>query len=296
MTKLDPRALFRELAEHLPEDLREHVLVVGSLAAARAHVVRLRSEAVNTQDADLLIHPAGDVESARRTAERLLDAGWTRVAGKCYAMPGPEPVDALRLIRLNPPRAGASFFAEFVNVPATEQARDVEMVPVKLRDGFYGLKSYRFMGLAAHFRRQSEEGLGYAAPEMMALSNLLSHRAVGTTRIESGVFAGTLRSAKDLGRVLALAHLAEGEAEQWPGRWEYAMRACFPGSWREHARRTGSGLRELLSDDDAMDEAVTTTEYGLLNQMGVDVAQLRAVGARFEVDVVREFEAAVGRA
>jgi hypothetical protein len=289
MSKLDPRRLFKQLSQQLPAELRAHVLVIGSLAAARAFVVRLGSEAVNTQDADLLIHPAGDVASARRTAERLLEAGWTRVRGTCFPMPNPEPASELRLIRLNPPEP-APFFVEFVNVPMTEQVADVEMVPVKLPDGYYGLKSYRFMGLAAQFPRQSDEGLFYAAPEMMALSNLLSHREVGSTRIASGVFQGTLRSAKDLGRVLALAHLAEADVEGWPERWLGGLRACFPRSWREHAKGVGAGLQQLLEDDDALAEAVRTTEYGLLNQMGVDAERLRAVGERFDVDVIRTFQ------
>jgi hypothetical protein len=46
------------------------------------------------------------------------------------------------------------------------------------------------MGLLTWFRRASVEGLEYAAPEMMALANLLSHPVVSDVEIEWGEVRG----------------------------------------------------------------------------------------------------------
>jgi hypothetical protein len=119
----------------------------------------------------------------------------------------------LRAIRLAPPDSDA-YFLELLNVPATDQTIAKQWMPVKLDDGWYGLPSFRFMGLTAYFRRKSAAGLEYAAPSMMALSNLLAHHEIGISRIDAGETAGVLRSAKDLGRVISLAHLAGREATE----------------------------------------------------------------------------------
>ena len=71
---------------------------------------------------------------------------------------------------------------------------------------------------------------------MMALANLLSHPRVGSDRIESGPMQGLLLSAKDLGRVIALARLTgREETEVWPRTWLEALKNCFPDEWKELA-------------------------------------------------------------
>jgi len=100
---------------------------------------------------------------------------------------------------------------------------------LKLADGWYGLPCFRYLGLASIDRIASDVGLQYAHPAMMALANLLSHQEVGNARIESGEMLGLLRSAKDLGRVIALAHLEGREgAEAWRDLWLRAVEKCFP--------------------------------------------------------------------
>jgi hypothetical protein len=290
MSKLDPVVLFRTLCSDIPADLRADVFVTGSLAAAYAFKVRLLGRAVNTKDADLLVHPAGNVDAAQRMAERLLRIGW-RPTEQCRPL-AERPDDPAKLwaIRLMPP-GSSDYFIEFLNTPVEEQAEAKRWIPVQLSGGWYGLPSFKFMGLLAWFRRTSDEGLEYAAPEMMALSNLLSHRAVDDVEIESGEFRGLRRCAKDLGRVLALAYLAgRDEAEQWVDRWREGLTRSFPRSWREHARRAGAGLREMLADDAVMEQARKTTDAGLLSGMGVDVVALRGVGERLLVDAVEALE------
>lgn len=122
---------------------------------------------------------------------------------------------------------------------------------------------------------------------MMSLANLLSHPKVGTERIESGPMLGALRAAKDLGRVVALARLTgRDETERWLPQWRAAMESCFPTEWKRLALRLGDGLKELLGDDDALEDAWKTTDIGLLNGMGVAPTMLRATGERLHLDLI----------
>ena len=101
-----------------------------------------------------------------------------------------------------------------------------------------------------------------------------------------------LRSAKDLGRVLALAWLAGGEGvEQWLDPWRVALKQCFSEEHAELANCVGDGLRALLEDADALDQARFANEVGLLRGKRVGVEELRAVGQRvlaFAVDPLAE--------
>jgi hypothetical protein len=290
MSKLDPVLLFRALCKDIPQDLRADVFVTGSLAAAYRFKVRLVGQAVNTKDADLLVHPAGNVDSARKMAERLLKIGW-RPTDQCKPLAEmPRDTEKLWAIRLTPPGSN-DYFIEFLNVPGEEQEPLKLWIPVLLNGGWYGLPSFKFMGLLTWFRRTSDEGLEYAAPEMMALSNLLSHQSVNDVEIESGEFRGILRCAKDLGRVLALAYLSgRDETEGWLDHWHEGLERSFPLTWREHASHAGAGLREMLADDGVMEQARKTTDAGLLSGMGIDVPALRGIGERLLVDAVEPLE------
>src|SRR5436309_1817769 len=120
MSKLDPVVLFRTLCNDIPEDLRKDVFVTGSLAAAYAFKVRLAGQAVNTKDADLLVHPAGNVAAAQQMAGRLLNIGW-RPTEQCKALANlPDDHEQLWAIRLMPP-ASSDYFIEFLNIPVEEQ-------------------------------------------------------------------------------------------------------------------------------------------------------------------------------
>ena len=199
MNRLDPTALFTRIATDVPSELHRHLFVTGSLAAAYHFQAKLEGRAINTKDADLVVHPAGNVDSCRHMARTLLDLGWTRTA-ECYPKRNPDPVDELRAIRLYPP-GPHDYFIEFLNLPQQGQAEPKRWIPLEMDDGWYGLPSFRFLGVTSLGRLTSSVGLEYASPSMMALANLLSHPRVGLDRIESGPMQGLLRSAKDLGRV-----------------------------------------------------------------------------------------------
>ena len=285
MNKLDPTALFERIVADVPTALHRHLFVTGSLAAAYHFQARLEGRAINTKDADLVVHPAGNVKSCRQMAQTLLDCGWTRTE-ECYPRTARKPEDKLRAIRLYPPTSH-DYFIEFLNLPKRGQRAAKRWIPVELTDGWYGLPSFRFMGLTELNRLKSEVGLEYASSAMMALANLLSHPEVGKERIQSGTMEGTLRSAKDLGRVLALAWLAgRDETERWTGLWAAGLKECFPRNWKSLAAHVGDGLRELLEDVAALEEAHQTTDVGLLNGLGVTAEMLKATGERLIVDVV----------
>lgn len=289
MAALDPVRIFQTLCADIPAHLRKHVIVTGSLAAAYEFRVKLQSAAVNTKDADLVVHPAGDTTSAQDMCRRLLGLGW-RPTENCLPFPSPDPPDRLRAIRLLPPGSNL-YFIELLNVPGEEQEIPMRWIPVQLHDGWYGLPSFKFMGLTAHFSKLSQEGVEYAAPAMMALANLLSHPEISDDEIESGEFRGLRRCAKDLGRVIALSSLAgRDDTATWVPLWRRALERCFPKTWRALARRTGDGLRAMLSDDDAMEDARKTIESGLLAGKGYDVPALRAFGERLLVDAIDAFE------
>jgi hypothetical protein len=76
VTPVDPRDLFTRLARELPAEVRDHVLVVGSLAAACHHAERIEGGRVRTKDADLVIHPASEVTPAALIAKRLRSLDW----------------------------------------------------------------------------------------------------------------------------------------------------------------------------------------------------------------------------
>jgi len=205
MSKLDPQSLFARLSTDIPRELHEHLFVIGSLAAAYHFSDQLQDQTLNTKDADLVVHPAGGVNSCRQMAERLLSLGWTIKEDRRFRpQPTAELLSLLPFIRLSPPES-RDYFVEFLTLPEIGQREHYKIVPVELSDGWFAAPSFKFFVLLALHRQRSKEGLEYAAPSMMALANLLAHPQLGKQTIEGD---GRLRSAKDLGRVIALARLA----------------------------------------------------------------------------------------
>jgi hypothetical protein len=285
---LDPEFLFSSLAKTIPQKLHQHMIMVGSLATAYQFRKKLAQPAVNTKDADVVIHPAGDVGSVAKIAETLLAAGWKR-RSDCRAVPDPSAVDKKSVIRLNPPGSNAYYF-ELLALPPEEQSASVEWRPVQLSDGWYAAPSFRFLRLILNDPQLSNSGLKYGLPAMLALSNLLSHQSA-RSRLISNLVEGreVMRSAKDLGRVLAIAFLTGRDAtEQWVARWSDALRKYFPKSHSGLMKDAGLGLEEMLrsGNEDALDEAHWTCINGLLAGKAFTIEQLRATGERLMVDVI----------
>jgi hypothetical protein len=206
----------------------------------------------------------------------------------CFARPtaaapptAPDP-EWLKAIRLRPKHTD-SFFVELLAFPPISQRDFLLWTPCQLGDGWYGLPSFRYLGLTTFRSHKTAAGLDYAAPSMMALANLLSHPTLEyATFIRKPQGDRTiLRSAKDLGRVLAIAWLTgPAELATWPALWRAALRNRFPKEHLALSRRAGDGLRALLADRDALDQARHSTDLGLLTGLGIDVANLSAVAAQ----------------
>ena len=288
MIPLNPDQLFARVARDVPDELHGHIYVVGSMACAYHFRANLIERTVYTKDADLVVHPAGAPSSCKHIAMTLLGEGWRRTVNpSCHAMAQPEPHDELRAIRLNPPNS-TDYFIEFLSVPQPDQLEYQKWIPVKLDDGWYGLPSFRFLALTHFERYTSSHGIEYATPPLMALAHLLSHRKLGTQRISAKIDGKrVLRSAKDLGRVLAIAELSGRAAtESWPETWLAAIEECFPTAWRMLAKDAGAGLRQLLNDRDALDEAWLTCDVGLLLGRSTTAERLQDIGERLLMDAV----------
>jgi hypothetical protein len=287
MIQLDPAELFARLARDLPARLHEHLIVVGSLAAAYAFRVQLENRGVKTKDADLVVHPAGDLASCAAMAEALRDLRWTQHPDHPGVTSKDVPTDKLPAIRLFPP-GSKDYFVEFLNLPEKGQAETKKWTRITVKGEFFGLPSFRFQGLTAYRPLRSAEGIYHASPATMALANLLSHPTLGTIRMK-GLIEGReiLRSAKDLGRVLALAQLStRDEVEAWLEPWQKSLMESFPEEWRDLALRAGDGLKELLGSPSALEEAGHTCAVGLLAGRNVTVENLRGIGKQLIVDVL----------
>jgi hypothetical protein len=105
---------------------------------------------------------------------------------------------------------------------------------------------------------------------MMALANLLHHPAIGETLM--GQLFGDRqikRSNKDLGRVVALAYLADQQDEdaldRWPSRWHEALNEMAPDQAERLAAAAPAGLYALLASAHDIEQALHTVNFGLLS-------------------------------
>jgi hypothetical protein len=297
MSALPPDTILRQIAQAMPVEVRGDIIIIGSLAAGYHFFGDDPEAAVMTKDVDCLLSPnARAVQNGKAVAERLLREGWrVRKHGE-FENPGDAttPLVELPFIRLSPP-GNPEWFLELNASPPAGQSENKRLDRIATTHGDFAIFSFRFLALAEEEPLPTPYGIHVARPEMMVLANLMHH-----PKISHELIANTTdkRSNKDLGRVLALAHLATARDEtalpNWADRWLAALTKRFPDDWPATASQAGNGLRALLASPPDLEQAARLCNDGLLARRPLAAAALAATGRRLLVDAVAPLEAAAG--
>lgn len=299
MKLISPAAILNQIAAAIPKDFRQNIIIVGSLAAGYYFFGDNPKLQVRTKDVDCLLSPRiKAITAGQAVAERLFNERWELRAEGAWGKAGNArtPLNDLPVVRLHPP-GSTEWFIELLTVPESESDLDRKDVRLVTSRGHFTLCSFGFLALAEFQPMETPFGIAIARPEAMALANLLHHPAIGQQTM-SGLIAGRRikRSNKDLGRVLALARLAEAMEEdslqKWPAFWTAALQHRFPNSWRKLVPRAGAGLRQLLRPENEADleEARHTCENGLLASQAPSLKLLEITGQRLLQDAVEPLE------
>lgn len=300
MSLMSPFEILAAVSAAVPADCRENIIIIGSLAAGYHYFGQKSNKDVRTKDVDCLLAPFdAAVLVGQHIFRQLTDAGWKKRATGHHHVAGTEstPTSDLPAVRLYPPETDPesvdAWFIELLAMPEGSTDESIHWTRLVMDEGHYGLPSFRFLSVVAHDPLPAGSlGMRYARPEMMALANLLMHPVIKPERM-SALFVGRSirRSNKDLGRVLAIAYLADLEDYRpWGVEWQMALKASFPDEWRVLALRTGEGLRALLRSENDLSEAHYTCVNGLLASQPPARNALHTAGERLLGEAVWRLE------
>lgn len=294
---LTPADVLEQVAKALPPEVRAHVIIIGSLAAGYHFFGEDGAAAIRTKDVDCLLSPhAKAVSAAAVIAQEMRKSHWTQREDAQWGKPG-DPSTAteiLPMVRLKPPSADG-WFLELLSAPPQYQLGQAgkRLERIRTDEGDYAICSFGYLSLVEYMPLETPYGIRVARPEMMALANMLHHPAIG-----DDVIGGTSykRSNKDLGRVLALAHLAimrdrkngTDEFAQWPITMWHALTQKFESHAGELARHAGTGISQLMASPGDQKQALEIANRGLLASLDIGLPAINATANRLQVEVIEE--------
>lgn len=257
---LDAEELLARIAERVPAELRDNVVVIGSIATAWAFRDISGHATVATKDIDLLLRPAIEATATAETlAQQLLDLDWQPIFPN-DRQPGTAdtPDDELPALRLSPPGEHEGWFVELLGAPQPDQAERRTWRRFETPIGVFALPCFRCMPVATHAAEQTEFGIRTARPARMALAHLLEHADPDTTPISS-LPGMPPRFTKDVGRAISLWWLAQEQSsaadEEWLDEWRETLAALHPNQQtlrKQDAARGLASVRDYLHDAHAI--------------------------------------------
>jgi hypothetical protein len=301
MNSIIPSEVIKTVAEAVPADCLENLVIIGSLATAFAYFGDSRRIAVRTKDIDCLLKPhAVASEKGQAVATQLFNAGWKQRLLGDHVEPGNinTPENELPAVRLYHPAINPedenAWFIELLTEPESSKDVGKSWTRIVIDKGHFGLPSFRYLSIAAFLPEKTNDfGLFYARPQMMALANMLEHPEIKPDRMSTRFNGREIkRSNKDLGRVLAIGYLEQEKGtidfHKWAIDWLTALQICFPEDWKNLAKNAGSGLIQLIGNSTDLEEAHHTCAYGLLSSFGVRLDDLKEVGERIIGEAVAD--------
>lgn len=247
---LDAGELLRRIAERVPAELRENVIVIGSIATAWAFRDISGMATVATKDIDLLLRPAVEATTTAVTlARQLLDRNWQPIYPD-DRKPGTAqtPDDQLPALRLSAPDDRDAWFVELLGAPLPGQVERRKWRRFETSIGAFALPCFRYMPVAIHGAMQSDFGIRTAQPARMALAHLLEHSDPDDTPI-SGLPGNPPRFAKDVGRAVSLWWLANEQSvvaeDNWLREWRDTLAVHYPDLQAHTKQAAATGLASV---------------------------------------------------